>query len=98
MESIELYKLLVTEDNEHKTALADELGWVSDNEFLVWVSYLWIGEFMESLKKIFGEGLFDDGGFNGNFQSSGVCLDLKEILCGYGIELKDIFPPDKYKH
>ncbi|WP_039233371.1 hypothetical protein [Clostridium novyi] len=98
MEELELYKLLVTEDNEHKTALADELGWISDDEFLVWVSYLWIKEFIESLKKIFGEGIFDDGIFNGNFQSDGICINLEEILEGYDIDLKKLFPVDKYKH
>lgn len=98
MREMELYKLLVTEDNVHETALADELGWISDNEFLVWISYLWIREFMESLKKLFGEGLFDEGSFNGNFQSDGVCLDLEEILGDYDIDLKLIFPPKKYKH
>lgn len=98
MRDMKLYKLLVTEDNEHETALADELGWVSDDSFLVWVSYLWIKEFMESLKEMFGESLFDDGSFDGNFQSNGVCLDLEEILGGYDIDLKAIFPPSRYKH
>lgn len=98
MRDIELYKLLVTEDNEHETALADELGWVSDDKFLVWVSYLWIKEFMESLKEMFGESLFDDGAFDGNFQSSGICIDLEEVLGGYDIDLKSIFPPSRYKH
>lgn len=98
MEELELYKLLVTEDNEHKTALADELGWVSNNEFLVWISYLWIKEFIESLKKIFGESLFDDEVFNGNFQSDGICINLNEILEGYDIDLKKLFPLDGYRH
>ncbi|RXI57665.1 hypothetical protein DP125_13300 [Clostridium tetani] len=98
MEEIELYKLLATEDNEYGTVLADELGWVSDDEFLVWISYLWIKEFIESLKKMFGEGLFDDEAFDGNFQSDGVCLDLEKILGGYNIDLKKIFPMDRYKH
>lgn len=98
MKSIALYKLLVTEDNEHKTALADKLGWVSDDKFYVWVSYVWLKEFIDSLKKMFGESLFDDGGFDGKFQDYGVCLDLEEILGGYDIDLKEIFPPDKYEH
>lgn len=35
MEGFELYKLLVTEDNEHEEVLAQELRWVSDDELLV---------------------------------------------------------------
>lgn len=92
-----LYKLLATEDNEYEIVLVDELGWVN-NEFLVWVSYLWIKEFIESLKEIFGDSLTDDGGFDGNFQSDGVCLNLEEILDGYNIDLKTIFPIEKYKY
>ena len=98
MKDIELYKLLVTEDNKYSTALADELGWVLDNEFLVWISYLWVKEFMESLKEMFGEGLFDDGSFDGRFLSDCICIDLEEVLGSYDVNLKDIFPPDKYKH
>ena len=98
MEELELYKLLTTEDNEYEAVLADDLVWVSNNEFLVWISYIYIKEFIESLKKIFGEGLFDDGAFDGNFQSDGVCLNLQEILEGYDVDLKKIFPIDRYKH
>lgn len=98
MNDLELYKLLMTEDNRYETALADELGWSSKDEFLVWVSYVWINEFVAALKTIFGENLFDDGGFDGNFQSSGVCIDLKKALDGYDIELTDIFPKGKYDH
>lgn len=98
MEELELYRVLTTKDNKYKTVLADELGWVSDNEFIVWISYIWVKEFIDSLKGIFGVSLFDDGGFNGNFQSDGVCFDLQEILEGYNVDLKKIFPIDEYKH
>lgn len=97
-DELELYKLLATEDNEYETVLVEELGWVSGDEFLVWVSYLWIKEFIELLEEMFGNSLFDDGGFNGNFKSDGVCINLKEMLEGYGIDLKKMFPMDKYKH
>ncbi|MDP4147049.1 MAG: hypothetical protein Q8936_21675 [Bacillota bacterium] len=98
MESIELYKLLVTEDNKLCTPLAGELGWVSNDEFLVWISYFYVNEFVQSMVEIFGNNLFDDGGFNANFQSDSICFDLEEILGGYDIDLKIIFPQDKYKH
>lgn len=96
MKELELYKLLVTEDNEHGIALADEIRWVSEDELLIWVSYHNVKEFMDSLKSIFGYCLFDDGSFNGNFQENGVCIDLARALEGYDLELKDIFPSDKY--
>lgn len=96
MREFELYKLLVTEDNEYETALVEEIRWISDDELLVWVSYLWIREFIESMKSIFGDYIFDDGGFNGNFQESGVCINLEKMLDGYGLDLKSIFPPNKY--
>lgn len=98
MKEFELYKLLVTEDNEHETALAEEIRWISDDELLIWVSYLWIREFMESMKKMFGYGMFDDGGFDGNFQSDGVCIDLEKMIGGYDIDLKATFPPNKYSN
>lgn len=98
MRDIELYKLLVTDDNEHQTSLANELGWINDEEFLVWISYLWIREFMESIKTIFGEGMFDDGGFESNLQADGVCINLSDMLGSYDVDLKMIFPPKKYKH
>jgi len=98
MKELELYKLLVTEDNEHGTALAEEIRWVSDDELLVWVSYLWLREFMESMKSMFGYSMFDDGGFDGNFQESGVCIDLEKMIDGYGLDLKATFPPKKYKN
>lgn len=97
MREIELYKLLATEDNEYETVLVDELGWVSDDEFLVWVSYPRIKYFIRSLKELFNS-LFDDGGFEGNFQDDSVCLNLSEILDGYDIDLKKLFPIDRYKH
>lgn len=98
MEGFELYKLLVTEDNEHEETLAQELRWVSDDELLVWVSYLWLREFMESIKNIFGNGMFDDGSFDGNFQEDGVCINLVKMIEGYGINLKEIFPPERYNY
>lgn len=96
LEGFELYKLLLTEDNEHETALAEEIRWVSGNKLLILVSYLWLNEFMTSMKEMFGCGIFDDGGFNGDFQEDGVCIDLEEMIGGYGVDLKELFPPKKY--
>lgn len=58
---LELYKLCCAGDNEYGTCIVDELGWISDSEFCVWVSYLYLKEFMDSLKELLGYGIFDDG-------------------------------------
>lgn len=99
MEELELYKLLMTEDNEHETALAQEIRWAHTPEgdkLLVWINIIWIKEFIESLVKIFGNGIFDDGSFDGNFQEDCVCIDL-EYAVGNCVDLEKIFPKDKYK-
>lgn len=96
---LELYKLLFTEDNVYKTSLVQEIRWElyeDRKELLVWVSYLWVNEFMESLKDIFGESVFRDYGFEGLFQSNCICLDLYEILENYEIDLEEIFPIKEY--
>ena len=95
MEKFELYNLLATEDNEYGTALASEIRWQSDDSLLVWISYLWIEEFMDELVKLFGTEIFDYGGFDGNFQNEYVCIDLKKVI-GFAVDLEEIFPKDKY--
>lgn len=95
-DALELYKLCCTKDNEYSDCFVDELGWISDTEFCVWVSYLYLKEFMEQLTKIFGNGIFDDGGFDANMQEDGVCIDLCVLCdCTY---IETIFPKEKYQH
>lgn len=96
-ESLELYKLCCTNDNEYDTNMVDELGWISDDEFCVWIPYLFLKEFIEKLTDIFGNTIFDDGGFDANMQASGVCIDLNAAI-GYIIDLETIFPKEKYTH
>lgn len=97
MEGFKLYKLLATEDNEYKRALADEIRWVSDDELLVWIPYLYIKEFIDELVEMFGIGMFDDGAFDGNFQHCCICIDLEKAIGG-DIDLENVFPKDKYKN
>lgn len=94
---MDLYILCCTKDNEYETQLVDEMGWVSDKEFLVWVSYLWLKEFIEQMTKIFGYGLFDDGGFTSHMQTDGICFDLTEAVGDY-MDIESLFPKDKYQH
>jgi len=94
---LELYKLCCEEDREYKSQFVDEMGWINDKQFCVWVPYLWLREFMERMISIFGYGLFDDGGFEANVQGDGLCIDLCEALESY-LEIEDVFPKDKYRH
>lgn len=95
---LELYKLIMKPDEEDSSfSYVSEFGWVSKDEFLVWVDYWGIKEFIDGLKEIFGYGLFDDGSFDANMQSDGICIDLVEALGCY-MNIEDVFPKDKYKH
>lgn len=94
---LDLYKLCCTNDNDYESDMVDELGWINDKEFCVWVPYLYLEEFMDTLTKIFGYGIFDDGGFDANMQSDCVCIDLCKALDAY-MDLEAVFPKDEYKH
>lgn len=95
---LELYKLIIRPDeSDPDFGYVQELGWANSKEFLVWVNYCSIEEFMKRLKDIFGYGIFYDGGFNANMRPDCVCIDLCEVLESY-INIEDIFPKDKYKH
>lgn len=93
---LELYKLIM-ESNSCGFPYVDEFGWINTGEFCVWVNYLWLNDFMSDLKKIFGNGIFDDGGFDANMQEDGICIDLCEALGGY-LDIEEVFPKEKYQH
>ena len=95
---LELYKLIMTpNENDLDFSFAEEIGWINEKVFCVWVSYYWIKEFIDGLKNIFGNGLFDDGGFNANLQDTCICIDLCEAI-GHIVDIEKIFPKEKYKH
>lgn len=89
---LELYKMITDDEN-----CIDELGWINDKQFCVWISYFRLDDFMDRAKSIFGYGMFDDGGFNANMQSDGVCIDLYEMLGDY-LDIENVFPKEKYQH
>lgn len=100
MEEEKLYNLVVRED-DFGVSFVSEAHWGSgsySDEFLVWVSYYFVEDFFDELKGIFGYGLFDDGGFEGNFQADGICINLVDALQGYGIDFEELFPRDDFSH
>lgn len=90
---LELYKLITDEED----GFINEFGWVSNTEFLVWIYYFHLDGFIEKAIKIFGDGMFDDSGFDANIQADGVCIDLCKMLDGY-LDLEAVFPKEKYQH
>lgn len=52
----------------------------------------------QTLKDIFGYSLFDEGGIEARIGSDYVCIDLEEVISGYGIDLEEVFPRSKYTH
>ena len=90
MTELNLYKLVNSD-------IVTEKGWINDSEFCVWVNYIALDEFVEELKKLFGNGIFDDGGFNANMQEYGVCIDLCSVVTD-DIDMKEVFPVVEYQH
>lgn len=90
---LELYKLII-EGNDGEP-FADELRWVSDTEFCIWVSFIDFYDFMSEAESIFGCGIFDDGGFTANIQTGYVCIDLCEMFQAY-LDVENVFPKEKY--
>lgn len=96
-QELELYKLIMTPDESDKDILyVQEFGWVNDSEFLVWVSYIWMKEFIDQLTNIFGYEIFDDGGIDANVQCDCICIDLCEVIDDSIIEVA--FPKTKFEH
>ena len=87
-----LYNLITKSDG------IEEFGWINEEEFCVWVYYEYLKEFMENIANMFGFGIFDDGGFQANMQSTGVCINLEDITGMDDIDLKELFPIEKFRH
>lgn len=96
---LELYKLIMQPDEDDPDiSWVDEFGWICGEEFCVWVNLLFLKDFMERFKEIFGSEVFDEGGIHAKIQDDCVCFALEDIMEGYGVELENVFPKDKYKH
>lgn len=94
---LELYKLCCTNDNESGKHLVEELGWISNTEFCVWINYCDLESFIKELIRIYGTTGFDNGTLNCNLQKDGVCIDLYKIVPDI-TTLETTFPKSKYKH
>lgn len=95
-DELKLYKLIESKP-ENEWSCVSEYGWVSDDEFAVFVYHFNVGDFIKGLGDIFGLGLFDDGGFKATVKDTYMCFDLCEILESY-VDMEEIFPKDEYRY
>lgn len=95
---LELFKLITIPDEENEDIrYVHEFGWVSETEFLVWVSCIWLSDFTKRMEMIFGNNVFDEG-IDARMFSDCICFDLCEIAEWYGFSLEETFPRSIYKH
>lgn len=93
---LELYKLIM-EGASCGFPYVSEFGWVNDTQFLIWVDYLWLKEFIDKMIEIFGDAIFNDGNFNAIMLSRTVCIDLADVLDEF-VDIEEVFPKEDYKH
>jgi len=81
----------MTELKIYRAFIDIEKHWHSDNsELLVMPS---LSELQECLS-IFNPTLFDDGGIDAHIKDGYVVFDLVPICDYYGLDAKEIFPPE----
>ena len=87
---LELYKLI--------TEGEFECGWISDTEFLLWVSHCELGDFVTNIVELFGSGMLEAGNFDINLQEYCVCMDLTAMLYCSDVDFERVFPREEFKH
>lgn len=67
--------------------LIEDAKWISDDEFIVWIYYFNLDDFIDKLKADFGTYSFDDGGFRDAvlFEDM-IAINLCTLLEGYTTE------------
>lgn len=85
-----LYKLIIESD------YIECYRW-QDDMFLIWVTHLWWDNFIDELTRIFGNSIFDEGGFDAKIQEDFICIDLVEVLSSC-VDIKEVFPRETDKH
>lgn len=94
---LKIYKLIMNPDEDDSTiSYVDEFSWINDCEFIVWINIVWFHEFIKQLREIFGETIFDEGGFEATIGPGYVCIDLVDVLRGYDVDFEEVFPKSKF--
>ena len=65
----------------------EDARWISDDEFIVWIYYFNLDDFMDRIKKDFGTYPFDEGGFDDVVMFDNIiAINLCTLLQGYTTE------------
>ena len=78
--------------------LIEDARWISDDEFIVWIYYFNLDDFIDKIKEDFGTYPFDDGGFDDLVMFDNmIAINLCSFLQGYFTEhFSEIFPYSAY--
>ena len=94
---VEFYKMIMLpEEDEPEYTLCEEFGWVHD-EFLVWISYDQLQDFIEYFIKMFGCCGLDCCDCKADLGVSYVVIDMCKLL-GDTVDIESVFPKDRYQH
>ena len=65
----------------------EDARWISDDEFIVWIYYFNLDDFMDKIKEDFGCYPFDEGGFEDVVMfDNTIAINLCTLLQGYFTE------------
>ena len=67
--------------------LIEDARWISDDEFIVWIYYFNLDDFIDRIKEDFGTYPFDEGGFDDVVMFDNmIAINLCTLLQGYTTE------------
>ena len=74
--------------------LIEDARWINDDDFIVWIYYFNLDDFIDKIKEDFGTYPFDDGGFDDVVMFDNmIAINLCTLLQGYTTEhFNTIFP------
>lgn len=78
--------------------LIEDARWISDDEFIVWIYYFNLNDFIDKIKEDFGTYPFDENGFDDVVMFDNmIAINLCSFLQGYFTEhFNTIFPYGEY--
>ena len=76
----------------------EDARWISDDEFIVWIYYFNLDDFIDKIKEDFGTYPFDEGGFDDVVMfDNRIAINLCTLLQGYTTEhFNEILPYKDY--